>query len=96
MIDEAKELYKTDKSYSVMVPGKEFIHSIKWKDVNMDDDQFLLQMFPISSLPSEPAGRISTISEMMQGGLISPQTGRRLLDFSDRRRWRIHSSRAYR
>lgn len=82
-LEAAKEIYEEDKSFSVKVPGSKFIQSIKWKDVDMEDDEYILKMFPVSSLPQDPAGRLQTIQEYIQAGFISPRTGRKLLDFPD-------------
>jgi hypothetical protein len=82
-IDCAKEIYEEDGEYSVKVPGNKFIQSIDWKDVDMEEDEYILKMFPVSSLPNEPAGRLQTIQEYIQAGFINPRTGRKLLDFPD-------------
>jgi hypothetical protein len=83
MIGEAKKIFKEDKKFSVMYPGKKFVETIAWKDVDLEEDQYVMQIFPVSKLPDEPAGRLQTIQEMMQAGLVSPQTGRKLLDYPD-------------
>ena len=83
MIDAAKEIYEDDKAFSVNVPGKKFVETIKWKDVNMEEDQYIMQCFPVSKLPDEPAGRLQTVVELMQAGLVSPDSGRRLLNYPD-------------
>jgi hypothetical protein len=82
-ISVARKIYNEEGSLKVNVPGKRFIETIDWKEVDMDDDQFQLQVYPVSKLPTDPAGRLATIQEMMQGGLIQPDVGRRLLDFPD-------------
>lgn len=82
-IDTAKEIYDNDRKLQVRVPGMKFIDTIDWKDVNMKDDEYILKMFPVSSLPNEPAGRLQTIQEYIQAGFINPRTGRKLLDFPD-------------
>lgn len=79
----AKDIYSRDKKLSVTVPGKKFIETINWKEVDMEDDEFVLKIFPVSSLPSDPAGRLQTIQEYVQAGFITPRTARRLLDFPD-------------
>lgn len=83
MIEEAKECYEEDRDFYVITPGKKFIETIRWKDVNMDDDQYVLKAFPVSKLPTDPAGLLDTVKEYMEAGLMSPQTGRRLLDNPD-------------
>lgn len=82
-IDTAKEIYSDEKSYEVKVPGKTFLDTIDWKEIDLEDDEYLMKAFPVSSLPNEPADRLQTIQEYIQAGFINPRTGRRLLDFPD-------------
>lgn len=82
-VDCAKDIFEADKKLTVKVPGAKFIETIDWKDVDLDDDEYVMKMFPVSSLPNEPAGRLQTIQEYIQAGFISPRTGRKLLDFPD-------------
>lgn len=82
-IDEAKHIYEEEGSYEVKVPGKKFIQSIDWADVDLKEDEYIMKMFPVSSLPQDPAGRLQTIQEYAQAGYITPRTARRLLDFPD-------------
>lgn len=79
----ARKTYEKEGDIGVKVPGRRFIQQIKWSEVDLDDDQFVLQIYPVSKLPNDPEGRLATIQEMMQAGLIDPQTGRRLLDYPD-------------
>jgi hypothetical protein len=82
-VDVAKDIYEHEGSLKVKVPGKRFIEEIDWKDVDMDNDEFHLQIYPVSKLPNDPEGRLQTIQEMMQSGLITPEAGKRLLDYPD-------------
>lgn len=82
-IQEAKCIYEAEGEYEVTTPDSKFIESINWDDVNMEDDEYYMKMFPISSLPQEPAGRLETIQNYIQAGFLSPRQGRRLLDFPD-------------
>jgi hypothetical protein len=83
VVATARKAYENGDNILTKVPGKRFIKKIQWKEVNMDDDEFVLQIYPVSKLPNDPEGRLSSIQEMMQSGLIDPQTGRRLLDYPD-------------
>lgn len=82
-IATARDIYAQTGKLSVNIPGRKFIESIDWKDVDMEEDQYLMQTFPISSLPNDPEGRLQTIQEYIQAGMIDPRQGRRLLDFPD-------------
>ena len=80
----ARKQYKSGGDLKpVKIPGKRFIETIDWNDCSLEDDQFVLQIYPVSKLPNDPEGRIATVTEMMEGGLMSPEVGRRVLDFPD-------------
>lgn len=78
-----KEIYEEDKSYSVRVPGKKFIETIKWKDVDLENDEYIMKCYPTSSLPSDPAGRLQTVQEYVQAGFYTPRVAKKLLEFPD-------------
>lgn len=82
-VDCAKDIFESDKKLEVKVPGAKFIETIDWKDVDLEEDEYVMKMYPVSSLPNEPAGRLQTIQEYIQAGFMSPRTGRKLLDFPD-------------
>lgn len=82
-VSVAKKAYEHDGKLLVKAPGKRFIETIDWKEVDMEEDQFQLQIYPISKLPNDPEGRLASVQEMMQAGLIDTQAGKRLLDYPD-------------
>ena len=83
MIDLAIEIAERDGKYQTIFPDRDGTREIDLPDVKKLEDPFVIQCFDASSLPRDPAGRLQKITEMMQAGLISPQEGRRLLDFPD-------------
>jgi len=82
-IETTQEIFEDAGNYKVTMPGKKFLETIDWADVDLDDEEYVMQSFPISSLPSDPAGRLQTIQEYIQAGMISPRSGRRYLSFPD-------------
>ena len=83
-VQMAKKISKqTGKGYSVKVPGKRFLLTVDWKDIDFDEDAYIMQVFPISSLPNDPSGRLQTIQEYIQAGFLTPREGKRLLNFPD-------------
>jgi hypothetical protein len=82
-IDCVKDIAKGRKGYDVKAPTKKFIDTIDWQDVKMEDDEYVMQVYPVSSLPNDPAGRLQTISEYVQGGWLTQRQGRKLMDFPD-------------
>lgn len=59
------------------------LEKLLWGDVKIPQDEYLINVWPQSSLPSKPEGRLQKITEMMNSGLIDPQTAIELLDFPD-------------
>lgn len=52
-------------------------------DPGQQRNKFIMEVFPVSSLPDTPAGRMQTVSEWMEMGMVSMRQGRRLLRFPD-------------
>jgi hypothetical protein len=69
--------------YQVQVDNGRFTETIKWSEVNMDEDEYMLKVWPTNMLPATPAGKMDTVERMMQAGLIDALTGMMLLDFPD-------------
>jgi hypothetical protein len=70
-------------AYHVKSPGARFLETINWRDVRLEDDQYVMQCFPVSSLPNDPAGRLQTVQEYVQAGFYSQRQAKRLLAFPD-------------
>lgn len=82
-IEVAKDIYKEKKKYEVCFPSNTFLQTIDWKDINLEADEYVLKAYPTSSLPEDPSGRLETVTEFMQAGLVSPRAGRKLLTMPD-------------
>jgi len=79
----ARRLEESGEELSIKYDGKSFVERIKWSDVKMDEEQFILKVYPASSLPNTPAGKLETVIDMMKAGLIGPDIAGNLLDFPD-------------
>lgn len=82
VIDKAKDISEREGKYSTVYPNKDGTKEIDLPSIKLLDDP-VIQCFDSSSLPRDPAGRLAKITELMQGGIISPEEGRRLLDYPD-------------
>ncbi len=83
-IDLAREIdAEEDNGLSVKVKSGKFMNSIKWKDVDMDEDKYMMQMFPTSALSTSPAGRLQEVQELLQAGFVGPEDAKKLLNFPD-------------
>ena len=82
-VDQATDLYTKENDLEVKVPGKSFIEKIKWSEVSLPADAYIMRCFPSSILPTTPAGRLQVVQELIQGGFLSKEEGLALLDFPD-------------
>jgi hypothetical protein len=69
--------------YAVRYHDRHGLEELKWSDVQLEEDEYVMQMFPTSSLPTTPAARKAAVQDMWQAGWIDARESRRLLDFPD-------------
>jgi hypothetical protein len=78
---------KLDPEYTVtsqMKSGRrDYLHSVKWADVQIDEDDARLQIFPTSSLSTTPKGRRDDVMGLLQAGMITQMAALELLDLPD-------------
>lgn len=79
----SKELAKRNPQYGITARDKRELVYIKWADVDMERDKFILQVFPTSALAASPAAKQQQVSDMIQSGLVDADTGLDLMDFPD-------------
>jgi len=87
MLDLAKDIATDTGNYSVRCPGSGFLKTIKWEQVELAEDQYILQAFPTSALSQNPASRLQEVQELLQAGFVSKEDGMKLLDFPDLKRY---------
>lgn len=85
IIDQARDIAKRDGKYMTVYPNKDGTREIDLPAADMLEDTFVIQCYTSSSLPRDPAGRLATITEWIQAGMVSVEEGRRLMDFPDLR-----------
>ena len=83
IIDLAKDLYEKNPDLNVKARDGKFVDTIKWKDVDMDADKYMMQIFPTSALSTTPAARLADVQDMLQAGFIGKEAAISLLDFPD-------------
>lgn len=84
MIDRGRDLFERNGEFAV--PAARDRHSmarVPWKDIDMEADQYVLTVFPTSSLPDDPAGRIAAVETLVRIGAVPPNLASALLDFPD-------------
>lgn len=83
VVDLSRDLYKEKKKPSTKIRGRRFIETIEWRDVDLDEDAYVMDNFPTSALPGTPSGKIDRITDLMEQGLIDRRYALALLDFPD-------------
>ena len=86
MIDIARDMEAIGTPSEVISHGDESIERIKWADINLKDDEYVLKPYPTSLLSTTPAARLQTVQEMAQAGILTPQQALTLLEYPDMER----------
>lgn len=81
--DVAMDIAKRDGKYQTVYPNKDGTKEIDLPKMSLLKDPFVIQCFNESSLPRTPAGRIATVTEQVQAGMLTIKEGRRLMRFPD-------------
>lgn len=82
-IDNAQELKEMGVSITSRGLTGDAFDYVDWKDIKLDEDDYMIKMYPTSSLPQEPSGRLEYVTEMMNTGMIDAVTGAKMYDFPD-------------
>lgn len=77
--DTAKDIAKKYGKYQTVYPNKDGTKEIDLPAMKFLNDPFVIQCFTESSLPRTPAGRIQTVTELVQAGMLSLKEGYRLM-----------------
>lgn len=83
MIELGRDLGKSDSNFAVKAIGKEDLKEIKWDEAVLEMEQYVVQCFPTSMLPQEPAGRLSFVNDLAAILKLDPVQTASLLDFPD-------------
>lgn len=81
--DVAMDIAKREGKYQTVYPNKDGTKEIDLPKMSFLKDPFIIQCFTESSLPRAPAGRIATVTEQVQAGMLTLKEGRRLMKFPD-------------
>ncbi len=88
MIDLVHKIYEEQGTYEVSsFSRKEGLEKLDFDEIKIDKDGYIMQVFPVSSLPSEPAGKLEYVNLMMSAGLVDKTMGLDLLDMPDTDRY---------
>ena len=83
IVDVAMDIVEDTGKYQTVYPNKDGTQEIALPQMGFLKDPFIIQCFTESSLPRTPAGRIATVTEQVQAGMLTVKEGRRLMKFPD-------------
>lgn len=81
--DLMEDLEASGVKPKVRLAGEHGSRQIKWADVKIDRDKVRIRAFPTNILPSQPAGKLQKVQELMQAGFLQKEEAVELLDFPD-------------
>lgn len=82
-IAAARDIAEREGGFAVKAAAGTFVDEIDWKRINLAESDYVTQLYPVSSLPQDPAGRLQTVTEFVQAGFYSKRTAKKLLSFPD-------------
>lgn len=77
------ELLRETKGVKIKYAEKHFAKEIEWDEIDLGEDRYLLQLWPVNLLPDTPTGKLAYVETMITMGVIGPDVGRALLDYPD-------------
>lgn len=84
LITLAKQVDEADgQELTVMAKTGRGVTPIKWREVDMDRDQFRLQMYPTSFLDQTPSGKLDDITDMLKAFPELQPFALKAMDFPD-------------
>lgn len=81
--DRIREIYERDGKFTVTTPGKKWLDKQDWGEIDLKADEFAMRPWPVNLLPDTPGGKIKTLTELAQNGIIQGDVIPDLLDFPD-------------
>lgn len=81
--ETAKEIAEKYGKYETIYPNKDGTKEIDLPAMKFLNDPFVIKCFSESALPRTPAGRMETVTEQVQAGMLTLKEGRRLMKFPD-------------
>lgn len=83
MIELAREIAEDNPDYTVKVEGKRGVEKIKWSDVHLKEEEYIMKSYPVNAFSTEPPAKMQEVQDLLQSGMIQPDEAMRLLDFPD-------------
>lgn len=79
-----KTVEESGEDYEVTTPEKRGVSKVRWQEIDLERDDYIMQMSPVSSLPQTFSAKVQTVEKLSAMGVIKSEAQRmRLLDMPD-------------
>lgn len=78
-VEAARDMVRAGVKVKSRSPGDEYYEEMDWADVDLEADQYTIQLDVVSSLADRAAGRIASTEEAMNSGLIDAEAYSRIV-----------------
>lgn len=83
IINTGKDIVKDYHDYGVMSYGDKISKRIRFSDVDLEKDSYMMKDFPVSSLPDDPSEKFAYVQTLLQAQMINQQAAMELLKLPD-------------
>jgi hypothetical protein len=81
MLDAVREI---GDDYQVSSFDRQWgMENLSWKDINLDKNQYVLNVYASSALPKEPSARLQQVTELVAAGMLPADEALELMDMPD-------------
>lgn len=83
IIKMSRDAAKDNKDLAVTAMDKNRIKEVKWADVDLCEDKYIMKVYPTNLLSDSPSGKWAEVKEMMEVGFLDKRQASSLLDYPD-------------
>jgi len=87
VIEAARQVVRCAKriggDYKVRAVDRGSIEVLRWSDIDISEDLYVIRVYPTSMLPATPAGRMQWAEDMIRAGIIPADDVLDIVDFPD-------------
>lgn len=78
-----RDLAVAKPGYVAKFPGKRFLEQIPWKDVDLQEDMYVVRVAPVSAMSTDPAERLEIVEKLVGMGYLGRDKYLELLGMPD-------------
>jgi hypothetical protein len=80
IVCEAKEFYKGKK---INIVGQQFISTVPWAEIDINEDEYVTRVFSTNLLPTQPSAKLEYVRELVEMGAVKADRTFELMELPD-------------